>query len=380
MKSVSVNPWPYGHASAVVIRDDDICYFTDPYRIEQIYRQAWKEQFKVSLGVIPKVKTIDRPFIPPSHRRNSSFHKFYDNKELLGYLKERLVTQQIDIAQHGLTHEMLKGKPEFCINSSQEIETRLRCGGKILEEHLPMKVSVFIAPWNTVSNEAWVTLKKEGLALCRKEAWVYSRVWSFFHTFPLIRILANRIFTRCLHLPNKGVIKFRGMIELHHSFDWYEYHRSFVSDKKNRLNTLNIGIKSAKQEFMKAVAVGDMFCILNHYWCYYGDWQDDVFSEMLNSFYLVLDFLNNFDIWKTTLTEIVNWLRKLDKLEVKVSAKKVILKSPNTMRGVTINGEGCTLVPANDSDTITTKEKDTSIVTYKLLKAGETKVCFIDKI
>ena len=91
------------------------------------------------------------------------------------------------------------------------------------------------------------------------------------------------------------------------------------------------GLLRTKEVLAKTNETGALFCILNHYWEYYKDWQDEANKKMLNAFYSVLDSFNNRQAWKTTLTEVVSWIRKLDRLEVKVGTKKAVLKSPTSI-------------------------------------------------
>jgi len=371
MKHVSISAWPYGHTTALVIRDDDTSYFTPSYKIEKIYKQALERGFKVSLGVIPRLKAINDPCVPPKYRGKMSQHAVCDNKELMDYLKVKIAKHQVDIVQHGYTHENLHNVPEFYIRDSSEIKTRLRLGRKILEKCLPIKISVFLAPQNMVSKQAWNVIKQEGLALCRKEKRLYGLMkntpWSFDNWIPLAKILWAKAFVRGIHPLAKGIIKFPGMIELHHSLEWW------TSKNYPKL------VRKAKQKFTETMMMSGLFCILNHYWLYYEDWQDDVSDqEMLRCFYVLLDFFDTQDIWKATLTDVVNWIKKMNEIEVKVKRGKATVKSSTPLQGVTIKGENCTLTPANEDDVEVKEKEETMFLIYKRLEAGEKKIFFID--
>jgi hypothetical protein len=161
------------------------------------------------------------------------------------------------------------------------------------------------------------------------------------------------------------------MIELHHSFDWWsKKHQSYIFNEER--------VKEAREEFEKVLVAGDMFCLVNHYYAYYTDWQDDINLGKLDCFYSVLDFLDRRNVWKTTLSEIVRWIKKLEKIKVYVNKEKMVLNSSTTVRGLTIKGEGCIITPASDADIIVRKEKDDTFVVYKKLEPGETQVAFIE--
>jgi len=364
---ISVNPWPYGHKAAVVIRDDDTCYFTPPHKIDRIYGQAWKKGFKVSLAVIPRVKAIDDPLVPPRYRGKMSEHPLCDNKELTDYLKEKIAERKVDVVQHGYNHEKIRGVPEFCIRDSSEIKSRLKLGRKNLEETLSTEINVFVPPWNRVSRQAWAALKQEGLALCRKEKRISGLIkntpLSLNNFIPLMRILYSKTFSRDVHPFAKGIIKFPRMIELRPSLDWWK--------SKN----FSKRVEDAHKKFNETIQASGLICIVNHYWFYYEDWQDNLSNEeTLRHFYGLLDFLDTQDVWKTTLTDVVNWLKQMDKIKIKVKSGKIILKASTTLQGVTIKAENCTLTPTDRADVEIRKQDNTVLLIYKKLKTGEGKI------
>jgi len=368
---ISINPWPYGYKAAVVIRDDDTCYFTSQHKIERIYERVWERGFKVSLAVIPKVKTINDPLIPPRYRGKMSEHPIYNNRELTDYLKEKVAKQKVDIVQHGYNHEKLHGTPEFCIRDLSEIKNRLKLGRKNLESSFSIKIKVFVPPWNRVSKQAWNALKQEGLALCRKEKRISGLIkntpWSLDNFTSLMKILSSKIFSHTTHPFAKGIIKFPGMIELRPSLDWWK--------SKN----FSKRIKDTYQKFNEIMGVSGLICIVNHYWFYYEDWQDNVSNEeTLQHFYALLDFLATQNLWKTTLTEVVNWIKKIDKVKIKVKKRKGILKSTIALQGVTIKGKNCMLTPTGKADVEVKKQGDTVLLIYKKLNAGESKIIISD--
>ncbi|MEM3602375.1 MAG: DUF2334 domain-containing protein [Candidatus Bathyarchaeia archaeon] len=365
MGSVSLNPWPFGYAAAFAIRDDDVSYFTPSYKIDGIYRRAWKKGFRVSLGVVPNLKTIDDPSVPPKYRGKMSEYAVHSNKELMDYLKEKIAEGKVDILQHGYNHDKMRGIPEFCIQDSTEIRSRLRLGRNILEGSLPIKIMVFVPPYDRVSKQAWGILKQEGLALCRKEG-----IRSLEKSTPLSfgnMISFTKIFTRNLNPLAKGFINFPGMIELHQSLNLWKKESFFER------------IEDAKRKFKDTLMTSGLFYIANHHWLYYEDWEDELSDRtMLDCFYGLLDFLDNYNLWKTTLTEVVNWIKKLDKVKVRVKGGKIILKSPMTIEGLTIKGENCTLTPSDEYEAEVKEEGDTVFLVYKKLEAGEKKIASVN--
>ena len=67
----------------ILIRDDDINYFTKPEMLESIYSNAWTEGFKVSLSTIPLQKGLDDLGVPPLYRQSGLLYSIADNHLLL---------------------------------------------------------------------------------------------------------------------------------------------------------------------------------------------------------------------------------------------------------------------------------------------------------
>ena len=368
MWHVSLNPWPYGHDKAAVIRDDDVSYFTEPRKLSTIYDKAWKQGFKVSIAVIPKIIAIDDPLVPPSHRGKFSLHNLTNNIKLVNYLRKKLILKQIDISQHGFTHEAVNGIPEFSISGQHEISERLLAGREIIEQCFPIKISVFIPPWDTLSKKAIDILRKESIAYCQSEEKKYRQLWS--SNAPLIKLEnLTQKFSKS-HFPQFDFQPKNGP-----NCKWHNYSLS-LSGIKYKMYTLN-GAKF-REGFPKEVPDVGLICILNHYHSYFEDYGGQVNLKMLSNFYSTLALLNSHGIWKTTLTEVVDWLRKLNQIKLAVIGAKVFLTSPVKVHGVTIKGKECNLTSAGNTDVEIKHEKNNSLLICKQLEAGETEVAYIE--
>jgi hypothetical protein len=369
---VAVTPLPFGYNAGVVIRDDDLCYFTSPENLDEIYEKAWRQGFKVSFSVIPKVKAINDPLVPPCYRGASTLHEICENKELVGYLGRKLASHQVDILQHGYTHEAFGNLPEFRLNNRQEIMERLNSGREILETCLPPRIRVFVPPWDSISEKALEIVGKEDLAIVKRE--------EKFHTQLRFNIISSR-FGKFLDDPifsligkeNRSVVQKTAKVkDVGSSTSPEKCSLVFYEDEKRRKEKINV-IKAEKAFSMLNRNMNGLFCILNHYYSYYEDWQSGVNLEMLNHFYSLLDEFNKPNIWKTTFTEVVDWIRKRDKVRVEISEKKVILQSPVAIEGLTIKGEDYQLIPDNEDD-ITIKELGShQYLIFSRVEAGETR-------
>ena len=104
----------------ILIRDDDTNFFTKGNMLESIYSNAWNNQFKISLSVIPYQKTINDVCVPPDFRNFPEHHSIENNEELCTFLKEKIRHNKIEIVQHGVTHDLIDGRGEF----SQQIDEK----------------------------------------------------------------------------------------------------------------------------------------------------------------------------------------------------------------------------------------------------------------
>jgi len=325
-----------------MIRDDDVCYYTPSQKLEQIYAKTWNLGFKVSVGVIPNVKSIDDFLVPPTNRGTSSHHRLNNNAELVEYLNGKLREEKVEIAQHGCTHESFGHLPEFCITDPQEIRARLDSGRRIIENCLQTRVSAFIPPWNKVSSQTRKILDEYGLILCSGKK--KSGLGTGF---------------------NSGLARFHDstLVELYSSFDgWSNKQGAFVFDKAS--------VQKAKSEFQKSLEKETPFCLLNHYWGFYQDWQENVSQDKLDSFNSLLDFIDGYDVWKATISELGHWIKGLGKIRLDVEGKKVTLKTPTAINGIAVKAEGCALTPEQSTNTVVKQMGNDTLVIFEELGAG----------
>lgn len=107
----------------ILIRDDDINYFTTSNMLESIYSNAWENQFKVSLSVIPYQKAINDVCIPPDVRNSQEYDSLENNKDLCLFLKDKISHNHVEIIQHGVSHALIDGRGEFSRNIDGNYKT-----------------------------------------------------------------------------------------------------------------------------------------------------------------------------------------------------------------------------------------------------------------
>jgi predicted deacetylase len=375
MPEVHLNLWPHGHSTAVLVRDDDISYFTPPYKLDRVYGRLWKQGFKISLSIIPNVKATEDPLVPPSYRGKLSLHKLHENHDLVDYLNDKLKTNQVDVAQHGYTHELVFGMPEFSIGERNQIKARLKSGRLLLEKCLHSEISVFVPPHNMISRQAKEVLRQEGLAFYKGKETVRTRLRLLCNIFQRHEGMTQKISAACFRLlDNKR--RASNVMASRDKFAWSNHSLTF-DDTAQRVYNVEDDDFSAIFPFRVVTANGGLFSISNHYHHYYKDWKDEVDQKMVSALYRMLDFVESQGVWKTSLTEVVDWMKQLKTIEVRSinSGKRMVLKTPKNVTGVTLKAVDCSLVPLNDEDNVRIKEKDnTTLLIFDQLKAGESEV------
>ena len=134
----------------VIIRDDDICFFTSPKELELVYRPLLEENKPVNLAVIPIVDTLlGEPFVK---RRipNIRYANIEWNKDLVEFIKQ----YNFEVLQHGLTHTVFQRIPrfipEFRLRDKAELLRRVKLGMKILTNTFGRKPRFFVPPWDVL--------------------------------------------------------------------------------------------------------------------------------------------------------------------------------------------------------------------------------------
>ena len=86
----------------LIIRDDDLCYYSKVDDIERIYKEI--EGFPISFATIPTVTDVSTVGACPDTRGNTVPRWIGDNKALSYWLKEKLRKKEIDVLMHGISH------------------------------------------------------------------------------------------------------------------------------------------------------------------------------------------------------------------------------------------------------------------------------------
>ena len=187
----------------IVIRDDDISYFTRLDDFKKVHRLLLDEGIPFNAAVVPKVsdsvgddESGHEGFIPKKYAGKGRSYPVHENEELIALVRS---LDAIEIAQHGFSHEHLRpGVPEFADSDSSNIGRKLDEGKDILFKAFGVRPGFFVPPYDFVTQEALQEIRKrfDGISLSKTSHKIYPvTMWGKF--------LWTKWHGRCI-LPWKG--------------------------------------------------------------------------------------------------------------------------------------------------------------------------------
>ncbi len=150
----------------IVLRDDDISYFTEIDQFRTVHRLLLEKQIPFNIAVIPEVRadiqSMDgrfEGFIPPGFYGKPDSHSISENPALVSYV---LKHPFIEVAQHGFSHQKnARGEPEFAQHNNADLKYRLEKGADILRQTFGRTPRCFVPPFDTVSAEALRMIREQ---------------------------------------------------------------------------------------------------------------------------------------------------------------------------------------------------------------------------
>jgi hypothetical protein len=159
----------------VIVRDDDVSYFTPPEFLEMLYESLWANGLPVCLSVIPNhydsVVVAYRSSsaepdenTPPSHFGTGITHPVWKNSRLASFLSTLANTGSVELCVHGFEHRYREfdadaDRARECLVSSLEI----------FAATFPLvKPTTFVPPYEALSRAALKALADHGfdIATC----------------------------------------------------------------------------------------------------------------------------------------------------------------------------------------------------------------------
>jgi hypothetical protein len=278
----------------VVIRDDDISYFTKPETLAKVYGRLFEENKPVNFAVVPKItsdiktpsyslywtreKNEYDPIIPPRFRGCNEDFPLGENREIVEFIRS---LENCEVLQHGLTHGLIDGVQEFRINDEKEIKRRANLGSDLLEECFHSKPSFFVAPWNNISSETIHFLKShyKGLSVGSLDPRLAIK---FCDAYIKKTLLArNYLFYGTLLIIERS---------------GYQLSRFYSPD-------------SILSKVRKKIETNKIVVLVNHHWEYFFDWSQ-LDQPFFDAWQGVTEYLlQKEDLHFLTFSELYNRLR-----------------------------------------------------------------------
>ena len=272
-----------------IIRDDDLCFFTDPSEIESLYGDIWNE-FPITFSTVPWQKGTKAGHIPVMYWHSSRIYPIDENQKLVELIKTAVDTGKADIALHGVHHnyDIVNGtfRPEL-VRFNGDAKEQFRAARKYLSNLFGTNVNVFVPPSNTMApyiakiliDDGWNLMNLPGLRSNTRS------IISIKHQVARIRRLYSFIFSggdmiTPINFGNRWEI---GAFTL----------------------TPNVNVDSLKKYFVRCVDEQVPFVLATHYWehqSFVGDSNKIKQYNMLKDF---LSFVRKYDVEPIRASDLV---------------------------------------------------------------------------
>jgi len=280
----------------VIIRDDDISFFTPTDILDIIYGKILEEN-KVNFGVIPNVySSIDLnktggyykkeklyydPLISPEFRGTNKYYSVEKNYDLIEFLNKK----NVGVIQHGYSHEKINNLPEFSIDNKEIIYDRAIRGKSILNKCLKKDIDLFLPPWNVISKETFEILYREYKGIIIASMYPIPKNFNLLSLYYLSKIF------------NKNYLLYNNLLIINNFI---------LIDKNININSLNKGIENM-------IKYNKIIVIQNHYWDFYDNWKKwgKLNKKLINTWKVIYNYINNNENIKIIdYQELINFLKK----------------------------------------------------------------------
>lgn len=357
----------------ILIRDDDTNFFTKSNMLQSIYSKAWNNHFKVSISVIPYQKTINDVCVPPDFRNFPEHYSIENNKELCTFLKEKIKDKNIEIIQHGVTHDLIDCRGEFSQqidrkyedintsikdtytryyrslnthcnenNSKINFESYVNIGRHIIKKSLDINPVLFIPPFDDFSTRNLYLLSSLGLIPIYGQSNYHRFFRSSYIPDNFKKYFANKLLKK---FANAGFIIPFIMSNVDYYDNKHNHGIMLYIPRRLKINPISKSNENPENEpqessqiFVKWISNTISYsmvqrtplCILNHYHHYFYDWSYDSITRknLFKQWNQILQMLNKIPFsWKTTFLELYQRIRKIKKINIAITGQKVTINS-----------------------------------------------------
>ena len=404
----------------ILIRDDDTNFFTKGNILQSIYSNAWNNQFKVSLSVIPYQKTINDVCVPPDFRNVPEHHSIENNEELCSFLKEKIRHNKIEIIQHGVTHDLIDGRGEFnhqidgksedinrtikdtfthyyrSLNTDRNeenikigFESYVNIGRDIIRKSLDINPVLFVPPFDDFSTHNLNLLSSLGMIPIYGQSNYHRFFRSSYVPNYFKKYFASKLLKKFINVG--FIIPF-----IMSNVDYYNNKCNqgimLYIPRRLKINPISNSNKNAEkkqessQTFVKWISNTISYSmvqrtplgILNHYHHYFYDWNYDSITRknLFEQWNQILHLLNKIPFsWKTTFFDLYKRIRKVKKINIAITGQKITIKSDDELIEEISFKVDKALQPVKED--VVYDEHDKTIITMDQLKPNSTSVFYV---
>jgi hypothetical protein len=312
----------------VLIRDDDINFFTSEGMINAIYSKAWENGFKVSLSVVPFQKCMDDILVPPKMRKSAASYPISANNKLIKFLRGKLENNSIEILQHGFSHTSTKGNRGEFAGSSSVNELKLKYGKNILRKSFGAEPRFFVPPGDDVSRKSLEFASHLGMIpIYRKsyfDEFLRSEYIPEFTKYIALKIIAGR-YARPSN--SKFGLSFVKPVRIHPDSIGISW--SLPSGEFIKLTSFESLLDLTSRMLRYCCALRAPVCILNHYHIYFHDWESSISNlELFRTWHKMIESFTNLSFgWKTTFSDLCDRIKKIEQIKIVKTGSKITIQS-----------------------------------------------------
>lgn len=182
----------------LIIRDDDMNYFTKVEDIKQVYKDL--KMCPISFAVVPTVIDVSTIGACSDTKGNTTPKYIGDNIELVEWMKKEYAIGNVDILLHGITHSyrFLKGKRQFEMqwrDNEKNLSKTLQYWKDNLSLVFGCNITCFVAPGNRVTKHTLYSAVNAGMNFSGLVAFKFDRQLTINNVGCYIKRWLMRLFT-----------------------------------------------------------------------------------------------------------------------------------------------------------------------------------------
>ncbi len=403
----------------ILIRDDDINYFTTINMLESIYSNAWENQFKVILSVIPYQKAINDVCIPPNVRNSKKCYSLENNKDLCLFLKDKISHNHVEIIQHGVSHALIDGRGEFSRNidgnyktdtiindtyanyygnddddnnyaekynngkNKIDFESYVNIGRNTIKKSLGITPVFFAPPFDDFSKKNLSSLLDNGMIPIYGQSNYHRFFRSTYVPNYVKKYLANIIIKR---FANVGFIVPFIIPNVTHHDNQNDHGLMLYIPKRPKKEPISNNSDEVSLPFVKwvsntisyCITQRSALCILNHYHHYFYDWNHGSINRkhLFEQWQQILHLLNEIPFsWKTSFFDLYQRIRKIKNINISKTGLKVTIRSKELVEDISFKVESRFGLEKKENMAI--NDEDRTIVTINQLQPDSKTVFYL---